>query len=170
MTKASLSGLAFLINLAQERDSPGGFAALDPLRACGALRASLKNAGAFPQLRTLAGSNPCAGNKKASRSGQLLQSIWRRERDSPGDGRRPPSAARLRRLRATLENGLRRFLSSAPSRVRIHARATKKRATGPASAINLAEREGFEPSEHLRAQRFSRPPHSTALPSLRRVG
>ena len=36
MTKASLSGLAFLIDLAQERDSPGGFAALDPLRACGA--------------------------------------------------------------------------------------------------------------------------------------
>lgn len=82
MTKASLSGLAFLIDLAQERDSPGGFAALDPLRACGALRASLKNACAFPQLRTLAGSNPCAGNKKASRSGPLLQSTWRRERDS----------------------------------------------------------------------------------------
>lgn len=36
MTKASLSGLAFLINLAQERDSPGGFATLDRLRACGA--------------------------------------------------------------------------------------------------------------------------------------
>lgn len=82
MTKASLSGLAFLIDLAQERDSPGGFAALDPLRACGALRASLKNACAFPRLRTLAGSNPCAGNKKASRSGPLLQSTWRRERDS----------------------------------------------------------------------------------------
>ncbi len=32
---------------------------------------------------------------------------------------------------------------------------------------NLAEREGFEPSERLRAQRFSRPPHSTALASLR---
>ena len=63
MTKASLSGLAFLIDLAQERDSPGGFAA-------------------FPQLRTLAGSNPYAANKKASRSGPLLQSTWRRERDS----------------------------------------------------------------------------------------
>ena len=31
----------------------------------------------------------------------------------------------------------------------------------------LAEREGFEPPDLL-SQRFSRPPHSTALPSLRR--
>ena len=31
----------------------------------------------------------------------------------------------------------------------------------------VAEREGFEPSEPLRAQRFSRPPHSTTLPPLR---
>jgi hypothetical protein len=30
----------------------------------------------------------------------------------------------------------------------------------------MAERGGFEPPEHLRAQRFSRPPHSTALASL----
>ena len=82
MTKAGRLGPLFTFNLAQERDSPGGFAAPHPLRACGALRASLENAGAFPQLRTLAGSNPCAGNKKASRSGPLLQSIWRRERDS----------------------------------------------------------------------------------------
>lgn len=32
---------------------------------------------------------------------------------------------------------------------------------------SMAEREGFEPSRRSRAQRFSRPPHSTALPSLR---
>ena len=142
MTKASLSGLAFLINLAQEGDSPGGLAALGPLRACGAcglrwktlrvssaphprgsesLRGQQKSGplgpashiklaeregfagrrappslrrapaplagfagkrSAFPQLRTLAGSNPCAGNKKAGRSGPLLISTWRRERDS----------------------------------------------------------------------------------------
>lgn len=31
----------------------------------------------------------------------------------------------------------------------------------------LAERQGFEPWVHLRGQRFSRPPHSTALASLR---
>ena len=31
----------------------------------------------------------------------------------------------------------------------------------------LAEGVGFEPTVHLRAQRFSRPPHSTALASLR---
>ncbi len=30
----------------------------------------------------------------------------------------------------------------------------------------VAEREGFEPPEPLRAQRFSRPPRSTTLPSL----
>lgn len=66
MTKAGLSGLAFLINLAQERDSPGGFATLHPLRVCGACGLRWK---------TLA-----------------------------------------------------RFLSSAPSRVRIPERATKKRA------------------------------------------
>ena len=31
----------------------------------------------------------------------------------------------------------------------------------------MAEEEGFEPPELLQAQRFSRPPHSTALPLLR---
>ncbi len=31
-----------------------------------------------------------------------------------------------------------------------------------------AEVEGFEPPVHLRAQRFSRPPHSTALAHLRK--
>ena len=31
----------------------------------------------------------------------------------------------------------------------------------------LAEREGFEPSERLRAQRFSRPPRSTTPAPLR---
>lgn len=34
----------------------------------------------------------------------------------------------------------------------------------------LAEREGFEPSERLRAQRFSRPSYSTTLAPLRRGG
>ena len=37
----------------------------------------------------------------------------------------------------------------------------KKRAT-----FFITEREGFEPSEPVRAQRFSRPPDSTALASL----
>ena len=32
----------------------------------------------------------------------------------------------------------------------------------------VAEEEGFEPPEPFRAQRFSRPPHSTTLPLLRR--
>ena len=33
--------------------------------------------------------------------------------------------------------------------------------------LSFAEEEGFEPSVPLRAQRFSRPPHSTALAPLR---
>lgn len=33
----------------------------------------------------------------------------------------------------------------------------------------IAEREGFEPSWHLRAKRFSRPPHSATLASLRKL-
>ncbi len=33
--------------------------------------------------------------------------------------------------------------------------------------MEMAEREGFEPSVRLPAQRFSRPPHSTTLPPLR---
>ena len=31
----------------------------------------------------------------------------------------------------------------------------------------VAEEEGFEPPEPAKAQRFSRPPHSTTLPLLR---
>lgn len=38
---------------------------------------------------------------------------------------------------------------------------------GGSCKSQLAERGGFEPPERSRAQRFSRPPHSTALPSLR---
>ncbi len=30
----------------------------------------------------------------------------------------------------------------------------------------MAEREGFEPPDRSHGQRFSRPPHSTTLPSL----
>ena len=35
--------------------------------------------------------------------------------------------------------------------------------------IYMAEREGFEPSERLRAQRFSRPPRSTTPAPLRGI-
>jgi hypothetical protein len=38
-----------------------------------------------------------------------------------------------------------------------------------ADRAGLAEGEGFEPSEALRPQRFSRPPHSTTLPPLHGV-
>ena len=39
-----------------------------------------------------------------------------------------------------------------------------------ARGLHLAEREGFEPPLPLRVKRFSRPPHSTALPPLRNGG
>ena len=81
MTKASLSGLAFLIDLAQERDSPGGLAALGRC-APAALAGFAGKRSAFPQLRTLVGPNPWEGNKKAGRLDPLLISTWRRERDS----------------------------------------------------------------------------------------
>ena len=81
MTKASLSGLAFLIKL---RKRGIRRAALPPSTRCApaALAGFAGKRSAFPQLRSLAGSNPYAANKKASRSGPLLQSTWRRERDS----------------------------------------------------------------------------------------
>ena len=62
---------------------------------------------------------------------------------------------------------LRRFLSSAPLRVRIIRVPLKSEPEGLAARQNLAER-GLNPLGRLRAQRFSRPPHSTALPSLRK--
>ena len=41
--------------------------------------------------------------------------------------------------------------------------------SGKSDAIILAEEVGFEPTVLLRGQRFSRPPHSTALPLLRLI-
>ena len=37
---------------------------------------------------------------------------------------------------------------------------------GVISCLNMAEREGFEPSIRLTVYRFSRPAHSSALPPL----
>ena len=42
-------------------------------RGCGA---TLANARAFAQLRTLSGSNPCTGNKKATGLSQSLTFEW----------------------------------------------------------------------------------------------
>ncbi len=44
----------------------------------------------------------------------------------------------------------------------------KKSAKGGQAAV--AEREGFEPPDRVNGQRFSRPPHSTTLPSLHGCG
>ena len=82
-------------------------------------RAALENACAFPQLRTLAGSNPPAmgANKNGPLSGTASNSVVGDEgcrvRLAP-----PASASGLRPSRAALENAS-RFLSSAPLRVRI---------------------------------------------------
>jgi hypothetical protein len=43
-----------------------------------------------------------------------------------------------------------------------------RKAPGCRGAFSSAERVGFEPTVHLRAQRFSRPSHSTTLPPLRK--
>jgi hypothetical protein len=43
----------------------------------------------------------------------------------------------------------------------------QKKAKAISSDLSLAEKEGFEPPVRLPGQRFSRPPHSTALPFLR---
>ena len=54
-------------------------------------------------------------NKKREGGGALALALnGRAMRDSPGGWRRPPPPRRVRALRAPLENGSRRFLSSAP--------------------------------------------------------
>ena len=81
---------------------------------------------AFPQLRTLAGSNPMhrAQKRKASITGGLTIQWWAM-RDVRVRLRRPRPASGLRPSRAALENAS-RFLSSAPLRVRIPCTGHKK--------------------------------------------
>ena len=82
---------------------------------------------AFPQLRTLAGSNPMKWARK--RKGLHR---WRPNKSVVGDegcprAASPPAfASSLRSSRAALENAS-RFLSSAPLRVRIPLRWARKR-------------------------------------------
>ena len=89
-------------------------------------RAALENACAFPQLRTLAGSNPMhwAQKRKAPVAGSLSKQVVGDE-GYPRAASPPAFAAALRALRAALENAL-RFLSSAPWRVRIPCTGPKK--------------------------------------------
>src|SRR3954470_5728860 len=47
--------------------------------------------------------------------------------------------------------------------------AAARRPRSAAGSGEVAEREGFEPSERLRAQRFSRPPRSTTPAPLRGI-
>ena len=102
---------------------------------------------AFPQLRTLAGSNPSAWRRWLDLldvRGSWL--VW--DGGIPRlPGRRPRPAASLRSLRAALENAS-RFLSSAPLRVRIPPLAHKKApwaVMGLGRSVLMAGTEGFEP-------------------------
>src|SRR5690606_5119618 len=47
------------------------------------------------------------------------------------------------------------------------ARSTSRPTKRNRGGARMAEREGFEPPGRVTGQRFSRPPHSTALPPLR---
>ena len=92
---------------------------------------------AFPQLRTLSGSNPMrwAQKRKASIAGGLTIQWWAmrdvRVRLAP-----PASASGLRPSRAALENAS-RFLSSAPWRVRIPLRWAQKRKAPIAGSLTI---------------------------------
>ena len=57
--------------------------------------------------------------------------------------------------------------TGAPIRNRRRGRCAVRADHDAGESLRVAERGGFEPPERSRAQRFSRPPHSTALPSLR---
>ncbi len=105
---------------------------------------------AFPQLRTLAGSNSsaCPQESALGRYGLRALSFNGWDGGIPRlPGRRPRPAASLRSLRAALENAS-RFLSSAPLRVRIPPLAHKKApwaVMGLGRSVLMAGTEGFEP-------------------------
>ena len=105
---------------------------------------------AFPQLRTLAGSNSSACPQESALGRYGLRALsfngWDGGIPRP-PFRRPRPAASLRSLRAALENAS-RFLSSAPLRVRIPPLAHKKApwaVMGLGRSVLMAGTEGFEP-------------------------
>lgn len=72
-----------------------------------------------------------------------------------------PPAATPGRFPGFLLPGIKKAVHSAHCRLRWMARICEE--------ISMAEGKGFEPLVGSRPQRFSRPPHSTALPSLRKT-
>ena len=99
-------------------------------------RAALENACAFPQLRTLAGSNPSAMG--ANKNGPLSRTVSNSmvgDEGCPRAASPPALASVLRPSRAALENAS-RFLSSAPCRVRIPLRWTQKRKAPIAGSLS----------------------------------
>ena len=100
-------------------------------------RAALENACAFPQLRTLAGSNPPAmgANKNGPLSGTAFNSVV-------GDEGcrvqlRRPLSLRAYGPRVLRWKTLARFLSSAPCRVRIPLRWAQKRKAPIAGSLTI---------------------------------
>ncbi len=92
---------------------------------------------AFPQLRTLAGSNPSAMG--ANKNGPLARTVSNSVVGDEGCRVRltPPAfASGLRPSRAALENAS-RFLSSAPWRVRIPLRWAQKRKAPIAGSLTI---------------------------------
>lgn len=72
---------------------------------------------------------------------------------------------------ATTQHALRHapYFHKLPANART-AKKKPRRMRARASCTIMAEGEGFEPPEGSHLQRFSRPPRSTALPPLHRVG
>ena len=107
------------------RDSASAWSAAAPRCVASLFACCAGKRFAFPQLRTLAGSNPSAWRRRSnSLNARGSRLIWDGGIPRP-PGRRPRPAASLRSLRAALENAS-RFLSSAPLRVRIPPLAHEK--------------------------------------------
>ena len=142
--------------------SPSAAAARASVRASRMKRSSSAN---WPRMQS-----PCPPYEKSEpvRARQLTKTGGERG-DLRHALRRPRLAAALRALRATLENVF-AFSQLRPLAGSNICQSTSKQVFRLAHQTKTGERGGFEPPGHSRAQRFSRPPHSTALPSLHALG
>ena len=130
------------------RDSASALSAAAPRCVASLLACCAGKRFVFPQLRTLAGSNPSACPQESALGRYGLRALcfngWDGGIPRP-PYRRPRPAASLRSLRAALENAS-CFLSSAPLRVRIPPLAHKKApwaAMGSGRSVLMAGTEGF---------------------------
>ena len=132
-----------------------GFAYGCAVRSSGRLtpasHARWKTLARFLSLATPMGSNPCRGNKKASRTGSLLKLRWRRRRDSGRLRRRPLRA--WRPLRASLANAQRICSASRPSGFESMPRQQKASRAG--SLLNLKWRRRRDSNPRTREHRVN---------------